>query len=186
MADLSDIETDGIAERIRSGNDTMRKAAASVYATNISNEEVGAKAAALLEPFFNDTNDDVRNSHSRAFWKMEGGRMLQLKTTISAFIESKSFENGADDLLYALKNSFVELPHVICRAAERVLEFVGEQGGDIQYAESSTARSISTLVVRQYAQTTDPAMKTHCLDLIDRMERIGYMGIGDELAKIDR
>jgi hypothetical protein len=48
------------------------------------------------------------------------------------------------------------------------------------------AHGISTLVVRQYEQTTDDAIKTHCLDLIDRMERVGYLGIGDELNRIDR
>jgi len=26
----------------------------------------------------------------------------------------------------------------------------------------------------------------HCLDLIDRMERVGYFGMGEELNRIDR
>lgn len=186
LADLSDIESDGVAERVRKGNDIMRKAAAFVYAKNINDAKVGDKAAKHLEPFFDDTNDEVLASTTNAFWRMDGVRMLQLESTISAFINSNAFENGAGDLLYALKNSSAELPHVVCQAADRVLEFVDEKGGDIQYAEASTANSISTLIVRQYAQTTDNELKTRCLDLIDRMERNGYMGIGDELAKIDR
>jgi hypothetical protein len=35
-------------------------------------------------------------------------------------------------------------------------------------------------------QTTNPDLKRHYLDLIDRMERIGDMSIADELNKIDR
>ncbi len=49
-----------------------------------------------------------------------------------------------------------------------------------------TAHEISTLIVRQYEQTTDDAIKTRCLNLIDQMERVGYFGIGEELAKVDR
>jgi hypothetical protein len=48
------------------------------------------------------------------------------------------------------------------------------------------AMNISTLVVRQYEQTTDDKIKVSCLDLIDSIERAGLLGIGDELNKIDR
>lgn len=70
--------------------------------------------------------------------------------------------------------------------AVTLLEFVYDNGGDIQYAEATTANSISTLIVRQYAQGIDSELKSRCLDLIDQMEHVGHMGIGDELAKIDR
>jgi hypothetical protein len=66
------------------------------------------------------------------------------------------------------------------------LEFVGEEGTHIAYHGSMIAHSISTLVVRQYEQTTDEVIKAHCLELIDQMERIGYLGIADELQKIER
>jgi len=46
--------------------------------------------------------------------------------------------------------------------------------------------SISTLIVRQYEQSTNSKLKSRCLDLIDRIEKAGLLGIGDELNKIDR
>ena len=75
---------------------------------------------------------------------------------------------------------------MICRAAERILEIIGDEGTSMAYRGAISAHSISTLIVRQYAQTTDPNLKRHCLSLIDRMERIGYMGISAEPEKIDR
>jgi hypothetical protein len=164
----------------------MRKSAADIYARNLSHPLVGNQCAQRLEEFFNDEAESVRQEVSIAFFHMSGERLLQLKDFIGRFIESKCFENETDRLLYALVQSNVELPQIICRAAERILEFVGEEGTHVAYGGSRVAHSISTLIVRQYEQTTNETIKKRCLDLIDRMERVGYFGIGDELNRIDR
>ena len=75
---------------------------------------------------------------------------------------------------------------IICRAGERILEFLGEEGTHIAYHSSMVAQSISKLIVRQYEQSTDAETKKQCLDLIDQMERVGYLGIDAELNRIDR
>lgn len=185
LSELSDVDVGSDALKIRTGSELMRKAAAGVYATNLSNEVVGDKCAEHLETFFNEA-ESVRQHVSSAFFRLSGERLLQLKGFIARYVESRCFENETNRLLRALEQSNVELPEIICRAAERILEFIGEEGTHIAYHGSMVAHSISTLVVRQYEQTTDDAVKSHCLDLIDRMERVGYLGIGDELSKIDR
>jgi len=111
---------------------------------------------------------------------------LELESVIGRFIESRSFENETGRLLHALEESNVELPQIICRAAERILGFLGEEGTHIAYRGAMVANSISKLIVRQYEQSTNATMKKHCLDLIDQMEQAGYLGISDELNKIDR
>jgi hypothetical protein len=117
---------------------------------------------------------------------MQGERLLQLKHHIAHFIDSPCFEVDPSGLLRALEESNVRLPEIICRAGERILGFIGEEGTHIAYHGSMIAHSIATLVVRQYEQATDDNLKARCLDLIDRMERVGYLGIGEELNKIDR
>lgn len=99
----------------------MRKAAASIYARNLSHEVVGDKCAERLEEFFNDEAETVRQVVSGAFFGMTGERLLDLEGFINRFIESKSFENETDRLLRALEESNVELPGSTCRAAERIL-----------------------------------------------------------------
>lgn len=170
----------------QTGSDAIREAASHVFAQNISNPIVGDRCAESLGTYFDDENESVRQNCSAAFWNMKGERLLQLESMISSFVESRSFETEPQSLLMALNESRAELPKVVCRSAERVLEFIGEEGGNLANSEASSAYSLSTLVVRQYAQSTEGELKRHCLDLIDQMERRGYMGIADELGKLDR
>lgn len=186
LAELGEVDVGADGTNIRSGNETMRKAAAGVYALNISHDVVGDKCAEHLQEFFSDEAESVRQEVANAFCRTPGNRLLQLEAFIARFIESKCFENKSERLLHALKESNVQLPQIICRAAERILEFLGEEGTHIAYHGAMVAHEISTLVVRQYEQTTNDAVKTRCLDLIDQMERSGYLGIGDELNRIDR
>ena len=186
LAEFENVDVERDAADIRAGSETMRKAAARVYARNLSHETVGDKCAERLQEFFDDEAESVQQEVSKAFFNIPGERLLQLKDFISRFIESKSFESGAADLLRALEQSNVELPEIICPAADRILEFVGEEGTNIAYHESIIAHIISKLIVRQYQQTGDEKVKAHCLDIIDRMEQVGFLGIGDKLTKIDR
>ena len=186
LADLDEIDVGSDASNIRHGTETMRKAAATVYASNLAHERVGNKCAEHLEEFFNDDSEKVRQEVSSSFFGLSGARLLELESVIGQFIESKSFEHETDRLLHALEESNVELPQIICRAAERVLEFLDDEGTHHASHGAMVAQSISKLIVRQYEQSTDATMKKHCLDLIDQMERVGYLGIGDELNRIDR
>lgn len=186
LAELSDIDVGNDAKTIRSGSETMRRTAAHVYAFNIQNDVVGNRCADHLGEFFDDESIEVRKHVSTAFARMKGSRLLELEKFIGRYIESTCFENETDRLLRSLEKSNTELPHIICRAAERILEFISEEGRSMAYRGAMTASSISKLVVRQYEQTTDPEIKSHCLELIDRMEQVGYLGIGDELHKLDR
>ena len=105
------------------------KSAANVYARNLRHEVVGDKCAEHLEEFFGDEAESVRQEVSRAFFGLSGEWLLSLKGFISRFIESKCFENETNRVLHALEQSNVELPEIICRAAERILR-ISRQGGD--------------------------------------------------------
>lgn len=186
LFDLANDSLSAEAESVRSGNEWMRQAACRIYAQNIGNVEVGDRCAERIVRFFDDESDTVRDQIGVAYWKMSGERLRQLETMILAYIESRSFESDPEDLLRVLVESRAELPKVIVRAAERIVTIIGDKGSNIQFREASTAHSIATLVVRQYAQSNDSALKRHCLNLIDQMERLNYMGISDELEMIDR
>ena len=186
LAELEDVNVGCDAANIRAGSEAMRKAVARVYAGNLSHDTVGDRCAERLQEFLDDDAKSVQDEVSRTFFNIQGERLLQLKDFISRFIESKSFESGADDLLRVLEESNVELPEIICPAADRILDFVGDEGTNIAFRKSVVAHIISKLIVRQYQQTTNKNVKTRCLDIIDRMEQVGFFGIGDELQKIDR
>ena len=186
LAELSDVDVGTDGELVRTGDATMRKAAVGVYAHNVANEVVSAVCMRRLEPFLDDEDDTVRSEASRAFFHVSDEWLRRSKDFVLRFIDSKAFENEPYHLLRALEKSSLAVPHVICRAAERVLEFLGEEGTHVAHRGSMVAKSIATLIVRQYQQAADTNLKTRCLDLIDRMEEAGYFGVDTELAKLER
>lgn len=186
LAELHDVDIGSDGEQVRSGSLTMRKAAARVYARNIGKEVVGRVCMSRLEGFFNDEDDGVRSEAAKAFSYVSDEWLLRSGDFISRFIDSSAFESGPYDLLHAIEESNLAVPDVICRATEGVLKFLGEERTHVAHHESMIAKIIATLVVRQYQQTEEGSVKTRCLELIDRMEKKGYFGIGEELAKIER
>ena len=183
LVDLVDVDVGEDAAAIRSGSDLQRKTAVSVYAHNIGDKEVGDKCAEHLESFFDDDSEEVRKQLCDTFFNIEDDRLLELEAFIGRFVESKSFETAPDRALRALEKSRLQLPTIICRAADRVLEFADDRSRNDHY---SALRHIATLVVRQYEQTENEGTKKLCLDLIDRMEQIGHDGMAGELGKLER
>ena len=186
LAELDDVDVGNDGSSIRSGNEVMRRTAADVYARNVSSNAVGDECVKQLEGFIKDKAESVQKEVSSMFFDMSGERLLELQDFIGRFIESPCFECAPDRLLHALEESNVELPEIVCRAAKRILGFLGEEGTHVAYHGSMISHGISTLIVRQYEQTKDDQIKTICLDLIDQMERVGYLGIDEELNRIDR
>ena len=186
LAELSSVDVGSDGAQVRTGSIPMRRAVAGIYARNVEREVVGPVCMMRLEPFLDDKDEPVRSEASTVLFDVSGEWLLRGKEFLLRFIESKAFESAPHYVLRALEDSNLALPHVICRAAERVLGFLGVEGTHIAGRGSMAASSLATLVVRQYQQTTDNTLKTRCLDLIDRMEEEGYFGIENELAKLER
>ena len=186
LCELNDVDVGSDGDRVRLGSVVMRKAVVGVYARNIAKEIVGAVCMSRLEPFLDDADEGVRSEASKAFFRVSDEWLLRSKEYVLRFIESRAFESGPYGVLRVLEESNLAVPDVICRAAERILGFLGEEGTHVAYRGSMIAKSIATLVVRQYQQAVDQILKRSCLDLIDKMEEAGYFGIDTELAKLDR
>ena len=186
LAELDDVDVGLDAFNIRAGTETMRKSAANVYARNLRHEVVGDKCGNIWR---NSSRTKLNPCGKRC-----QGRSVGFPA--NGYYASRGLSRG---LLRA--GALRTRPIVCCTRSKNPtsnsrrssaaqpsasLEFLGKEGTHIAYHGSMIAISISTLIVRQYEQTTDAKVKSHCLDLIDRMERVGYLGIGDELNKIDR
>ena len=186
LAELNDVDVGSDGEQVRTGSAAMRKAVAGIYARNVAKEVVGAACMKRLGSFLDDTDETVRSEVSTAFFDVSDEWLLRSREFVLRFIESKAFESGPYDVLRVLEESNLAVPDVICRAAERVLGFLGEEGTHVAYHGSMVAKSIATLVVRQYQQAADASLRRRCLDLIDQMQELGYFGIDSELAKLER
>lgn len=186
IAELSNVSNTQDCHAVRCGSVTMRRAAAGVYAHNLRDTMVGDRCQQGLRQFFQDESEEVRENVGLAFSELDGKRLLELQGFIIDFIDSKSFETSPEFLLWALEKSAQELPTVIVRAAERILDFLREPESSVTHRGALSTYPLSKLVVRQYSQTEDDDLRIRCMKIIDRMELLGFPGISEELARLER
>jgi hypothetical protein len=182
--DVADARND--AADIRSGTATMRKAAADVYSTNVAQEGVGSVCRELLKPFFGDSESDVSKEAASAFQYIGKLTTSDGADLLKAFLDAKPSREALEPVVRALEDSPVQLPDLVCALAAMCVEAYKSDAGDLSKADSLIASDLSKIVIRLYAQTEDPAIQTRCLNLIDEMERHHFMGLSDELQRVDR
>lgn len=174
------------AARVRSGTEQMRLAAASVYAHNVAESAVRAECESHLKAFFNDESEEVRARAADCFHQIAPSDLANYVDLIRFYVESRAYPSPHDDLLRQLERSSVQLPDVVLRLTERFIEVSGRDASNISTAAAGDASSVSKLIVRLYTQSTDEAVRTRCLDLIDEMERLAFYGIDEQLKEHDR
>jgi hypothetical protein len=101
-------------------------------------------------------------------------------------LEAGPEKAALEPLAHALESSPVQLPDLVCRFAELCIEAYRTEAGDISTSGSGIAMYLSKIVVRLYAQTEDSTVQSRCLDMIDEMERYHFLGVSDELKRLDR
>jgi hypothetical protein len=173
-------------ERVHRGTSTMRKAAAEVYSTNVSHEVVGSRCRQLLRPFLADPDGAVRAQAALAFRHLANLSHNDQAVLLTAFLEAGPEKAALEPLAHALESSPVQLPDLVCRFAELCIEAYRTEAGDISTSGSGIAMYLSKIVVRLYAQTEDSTVQSRCLDMIDEMERYHFLGVSDELKRLDR
>lgn len=173
-------------ERVQRGTSEMRKAAAEVYSTNVAHEVVGSICRELLKPFFADPDESVRAQAALAFRHLANLSLNDQADLLAVFLEAGPEKAALEDLAYALESSLVQLPDLVCQFAERSIEAYRTEAGDISTSGSAVAMYLSKIVVRLYAQTDDPTVQSRCLEMIDEMERYHFLGVSEELQRLDR
>jgi len=181
------VEEAGIdAGRVREGTPAMRKAAVDVYSTNVPEATVGPTCRQFLKPFFADADESVRAEAASAFQHISQLSSASQEELLSAFLDGNPGPKALEPVVRALEDSPVQLPDLVCRLAEKCAEAFRAEGGDIRTTGAMVAMDLSKIVIRLYTQTEDRAIKTRCLNLIDEMELNHFMGLSDELGKLDR
>jgi hypothetical protein len=174
------------ASHVRTGSDAMRMGAAEVYSYNLGTDSVSKICATHLATLFNDTSKEVRDLAANCFLRLDDADFQECADLVRAYVESPAFPSQHDDLLRQLDESTWQLPDVTLRLAERFLEACGKEASDVSTAAAGDAPVVAKLVIRLYNQTSDEAIRSKCLDLIDEMEQLNLYGIDAQLAANDR
>jgi len=173
-------------ERVERGTTRMREAAATVYAANVSHQIVGAVCRNKLKPFFSDPEVAVRTGAAKAFEHIGSLDTPAQSDLLAAFLDSKPGPPALELVVRALDNSQVQLPYLVCQLTELCIDAYRNDASDIRKSASATSMNLSKIVVRLYAHTEDPAIQARCLSIIDEMERHHFLGLSEELQRLDR
>lgn len=174
------------AKKIREGSPIMRKSAASVYATNVANDEVGAISRELLMPFFADAEDAVSTEAAGAFRQFGTLETVEQAKLLEAFLNAKPAAAALEPVIRAIEDSPVKLPDLVCRLVEEGVAAFKADAGDISKHGAMIAGDLSKIAIGLYTQSDDEQIKKRVLDAIDEMEQNGFYGLAVELGKIDR
>jgi len=174
------------AAEVRQGSPAMRKGAADIYSHNLAIPSVAQECAAFLPALFQDEDPEVRDQAGSCFSSFVDADFDKYRALLEAYIESQAFPSQHDDVLSSLEESTWQLPDVVIRLAERFLEVCGTDAGDLAKAAAGDAPTVAKLIMRLYNQSRDDRVRSRCLDLIDKMERLNVLGIDEELMEHDR
>ena len=173
-------------ERVLSGDEICRKAAAEIYAHNLGHAASRNECARRLKLLFHDPDQEVRSTASDCFRLISPDLLAQEKELMFCFIESPACLENSHELILALEESTEPLSEVICRIPERLIE---EQRA-LREGESIENRRwtyhLPPLVARLYEQTHDNETRSRCLNIIDGMLELGFSEIDKELAQVER
>jgi hypothetical protein len=66
-----------------------------------------------------------------------------------------------------------------------LIDIAGPDAGNIAKREAATATIAGKIIIRLYSQSRNDTIKKRCLDVIDRMIRVGSFMINETLDKFE-
>jgi hypothetical protein len=185
LSSLSREEARSLAQRCLAGAQSHRIAAAEVYVANLQSAYLRQFCESRLIQLFNDPDEKVRDRAAKCFFRFEGEQLGEYIGLVEAFVESPAFETDCHDLIYALEKTTAKLPDVTCLVCEKFIDSYGSVA-DIRTRSAAKADEVSELLIRVYSQSQSQALRSRCLDLVDRLTQIGAYGLDKALQQFER
>ena len=160
-----------------------RAGAATVYAYNLSDETVGTECDKHLRGLFVDGSDLVRTEASRCWVHLEPDQVASRGSLINAFAHSPASARNDTLLVHRLKDARRPLPSEVCTLAERAVATFGVRAASVQNEEAGIAEGLAALMVRLHEQTNDTVIQERILDTFDKMIRLGFYGVDEQLKQ---
>lgn len=185
LSSLTIEEARSLAQRCLAGTQSHRIAAAEVYVANLQSAYLRQFCESGLIQLFNDPDEKVRDRAAKCFFRFEGEQLGEYVNLVEAFVASPAFESDCHDLIYALEKTTAKLPDVTCLVCEKFIDSYGSVA-DIRTLIAAKADEVSELLIRVYSQSQSQALRSRCLDLVDRLTQIGAYGLDKALQQFER
>ena len=176
---------DLVDEALR-GDARHRLGVAQVAAAYIADPECRAWCEATLAALFDDDDSDVRRKAASCFRQLQGGVLDTYENLITAFCDSKAFEEGSFWILHTLEESLGRLPGMTCEVCEKFLDRFADEARDIRTSHAGDTDIVAKLVFRTYQQHQDDDWTFRSLNLIDRLCLDRIHDAGREFEQFER
>ena len=186
LAALDQLEAAEFAELCLSGSIAQRIGAAQVMAANVKTATYRSFCEEALIELFNDCSDEVRSEAAQCFSRFEGTQLEEFEHLIAQFASSDAFQQNYTYLLMALEESTAKLPEVTLTACERFVDIAGLASSDIGTGTAWSADTVTKLTLRIYQQSTEDAIRSRSLNLIDKLMENSAYGINEALENFER
>ena len=152
----------GIATDVCTLPAAARRGAVEAFASNV------ADSLEDLRRVLDDDDPDVQANLGIAIHRLGDVPASELEALIDALIESSSFAEHMNSLMYSLEQLPAEMPANAINACERVVEITGAGLADPSRSSSLAGIHLTTVVLRLHRQG-DQESRVRCLDIIDRL-----------------
>ena len=178
------------AEHLRdlclAGDTPLRKGAAVVYATNVTEPTVEKECRERLRTLMNDEDHTVRDA-AADFWRhLKAADMRGLADFLRDWASTKSLDEGADDAARALEEHGAADPQLTLDIAWKLVEALGAEITSIQTRRGMISHALTPAILNIYHRSQDAAIRARAIDLFERLEELGCLEIRRALESVDR
>ena len=171
---------------VLAGDEICRAGLASFAAENLQFQAASEKCRSWITQALSDTSKRVRDAASRCFHAISDEQLCNERQLIEAFIDSPSFHDNAQTLLFALDKAAHQMPDIVCKIPEKAVAIYRAKDAAAAMETQWWTQQMANLVLRLYDQTRDPEIRKRCLDVLDSMIELDFGDVTNELAKLDR
>ena len=173
-----------VEEALRGGT-RSRLGVAQVAAANCAVPECRAWCRESLIALFDDEDAEVRHEAASCFRNMAGDALDHAPALITAFCDSRAYQDDSGSLLDLLEDARGRLPGETCVACETFLDRFAGEATDMR-TKRAEAHTLATLIFRTYQQHLHDQWTARTLDLIDRLYAEGIVEAYEEMEKFER
>jgi hypothetical protein len=164
----------------------IRLGAADLCARSLPYTSDAATAAAILQQFLNDDDEEVREAAARVVAELRNHPLQPYRELLATLVASRSFTEALPQLLYTLQAAPDRIDEIALQCTQRFIDIYGKDAGDISTSAAGDAQMITQLTLRAYAQASGREVRSKILDLIDGLLLVNAIGALEAVDQAER
>jgi hypothetical protein len=164
----------------------IRQGAADLCARSMPYTSDAAAAAATLQQFFNDEDQEVRKAAAQVIAQLRNHPLQPFRELLATLVASPSFTEALPQLLYTLQAAPDRIDEIVLQCTQRFIDVYGKEAGDISTSAAGDAQRITQLTLRAYAQASGREVRSKILDLIDGLLLVNALGALEAVDQAER